>query len=253
MSETEDSTTAAEPLGSISGEAFGPGGEILPAPSGQFCGPVVGGSVGMCWSITETDQGNFDFDFPSDGTESGMYNFKWVHPEHDGTLFGLTRQMVSYELGEHLVVSDPFYVPRIASFVDIGTEGVHEVDMSSGLVVTVDASEAGTDWGFTTDYRAGGVRVPESDWPITEHEGQSVLALWAMVPFTGHAAEGSSYPFALNDSLGLGPGNTVNFYELEKDTGALLAAGTGTVAADGDSIEVDGGLHALTWLVVTAG
>ena len=71
-------------------------------------------------------------------------------------------------------------------------------------------------------------------------------------PFGAHPeAEEGRIPFVINDALGLDPDTAVNFYDIEKDTAFIVAAGSGSVSVDGLSITSEDGLHYMSQLIVT--
>jgi hypothetical protein len=240
-----ETTGLPEPIGTVSGTVMDATGAPYASPGGQLCGPVDDeGAVGACRAIMEEADGTWTIEL----FEEGDYNMKWVNPPEGDTHYSTVIELINVAAGDN-VVEQNYVIPQVGATVDLTDAAETEVDMGSGLMVTLDP--AVMDWAFL-DPIVGGVSVPMDDWRFTEHNGETVVAIWAFAPFGAHPeAEDGKIDFVINDALGLDPDTVVNFYDIDKDNAWIHPAGSGAVSADGTMITPDEGFHYMSQLIVT--
>ena len=143
-------------------------------------------------------------------------------------------------------------LPEVSAVTDLtGAMGETMVAIDGILTLTLDPALAQTP-DFTPPTEVGGLQVDPQFWRVTEVEGSPVIAAWAFNPFGVHALEGE-FGFTINGNLGLAAGDPVTIHYIEKVNGVIHEAGTGVVNAGATAIDitVTGGLHELSWLLVT--
>jgi hypothetical protein len=227
-------------------------GAPLPTPGVQLCGPIdAEGVVESCLPVTvDPDSGAFTVG----AIKVGLFALKCVHGPVDGRYF--TGQSFQLELveGDVLDFSTPaIVIPELADVTDLtGAMGPTDIVIDDVLTLNLDPSLAQTP-DFTAPSELGGVEVAAEFWRVSEVEGAPVIKAWSFTPFGTHATAGT-FDFTLAGNLGLGMGETVKVYAIQKDNGAIHEVATGTVNADATGIDLvvaGEGLHELAWLLVT--
>lgn len=116
-------------------------------------------------------------------------------------------------------------------------------------LLAVDPSALTLPAGVTSAYAAG-VRVAKPAFPSYDASGKTILAMWALNPFSAK----SSKPIAVtikNDGFGLAANAKLAMRAVDDTTGLLLAEIPMTVSSDAMTITTDsGGLDRLTWIVL---
>jgi hypothetical protein len=244
-----DGDTGVEPIGTITGVLLDMQSAPLPSPLLQFCGPIdPEGVVELCIPV------------PVDGTNGeftinvlypGLWSLKIVQGPVDNRYFTGQAFQLTFNEGDSLDYSTPpIVLPETDALTDL--MGPTPVDIDGVLSVTIDPAMAMSP-DFVPPTVFGGLAVPQEYWRVTEVEGSPVIAGWSFSPF-GIKSTMGGFEFAVNGNLGLAEGETVVFYEIEKDNGAIHEIATGTVNVGATAIDVvptGEGLHELTWLLVT--
>ena len=115
-------------------------------------------------------------------------------------------------------------------------------------LLAVDPSALTLPAGVTSAYAAG-VRVASPAFPTYDVSGKTVLAMWALNPFSAK----SSKPVAvtIKNGFGLAANAKLAMRAVDDTTGLLLAEIPMTVSSDASTITTDsGGLDRLTWIVL---
>jgi hypothetical protein len=115
-------------------------------------------------------------------------------------------------------------------------------------LLAVDPSALALPAGVTSAYAAG-VRVAKAAFPTYDTAGKTVVAMWALNPFSAK----SSKPVAvtIKNSFGLAANAKLAMRAVDDTTGLLLAEIPMTVSSDAMTITTDsGGLDRLTWIVL---
>jgi hypothetical protein len=248
-------TTGEETFATVAGQTLDQNGNPFAIANGQLCGPVSDeGMVALCYGISPSkgeilEDGTWLKAVPATGG-AGNYNLKWLPVTDGDRYFSGSAEMVTIAEGDELEISPVYTVVDVPTVTELSEGDVVDIDMGGGLTLTV-ANDA-LNYEFSEPF-VGGSPIASEFWRFTEHEGETVVAIWGMAPFSAHTAEGMpGMPFVLNDALGLDPGADVNFWELDKDTSFIHEVGPGTVSADGGSINSDALITHLSWLIVTA-
>lgn len=246
--ETDTEDTTAEPIATLTGTLVDAEGAPLPSPLLQLCGPIdENGVVELCIPVT-VDAGDGSFEI--NAMFAGLWSLKIVQAPGDGRFFTGQAFQLTVNEGDNIDLSPPIVLPEVASLTALG--GVTPVMIDEVLTVTIDPAKAMSP-DFVPPTEFGGLMVPEQHWRVTEVEGNPVLAGWSFSPF-GIKSTMGGFTFAIESSFGLAAGETVKFFEIEKDNGAIHQIATGTVNEDASAVDVvpmGDGLHELTWLLVT--
>ena len=115
-------------------------------------------------------------------------------------------------------------------------------------LLAVDPSALTLPAGVTSAYAAG-VRVAAPAFPSYDVSGKTVLAMWALNPFSAK----SSKPIAvtIKNGFGLAANAKLAMRAVDDTTGKLLTEIPMTVSSDALTITTDaGGLDRLTWIVL---
>lgn len=115
-------------------------------------------------------------------------------------------------------------------------------------LLAVDPSAITLPAGVTSAYAAG-VRVAKPAFPAYDASGKTILAMWALNPFSAK----STKPIAvtIKNGFGLAANAKLAMRAVDDTTGLLLAEIPMTVSSDATTITTDsGGLDRLTWLVL---
>jgi hypothetical protein len=256
---TEDATgdgtttdTGVEPLATVSGVVTDMQGAALGMAGIQLCGPIDDmGTVESCIPVQVDDASG---EFTVGATKLGLYALKCVHAPQDARYFtGQSFQLTLAEGDELDYSQPPIVIPETDTVTDLtGMSGTIDVEIDDVLTISIDPALAQTP-DFIAPTSIGGLQVDAEFWRVTEVEGAPVIAAWSFAPFGTHATEGS-FGFSIASNLGLGTGEAVNFYGVQKDNGVIHHVGTGTVNGDATAIDIVPtveGLHELAWLLVT--
>jgi hypothetical protein len=115
-------------------------------------------------------------------------------------------------------------------------------------LLAVDPAAIALPAGVTSAYAAG-VRVKAAAFPTYDAQGKTILAMWALNPFSAK----SSKPIAvtIKNGFGLAANAKLAMRAVDDTTGLLLAEIPMTVSSDALTITTDsGGLDRLTWIVL---
>jgi hypothetical protein len=210
-----DGDTDIEPVEpqSLTGTLIDPAGAPLGGWSVKFCNAVG------CRIDTSDPSGVFSYDDVS----LTPYSLEPVPPP-EGSDWATMNLPYTF---------DP-YEEKVLTFVQQELEGVvpltvapMEIELGDGLWVTVgldDLEEPALHDPATT---AGGVLVPQADWPTIDDVTGTVLAVWYTHPFDYVAPDG--LPVRIEGNLGLAEGATVDLLVGSYADFAWIDAGALTV------------------------
>jgi hypothetical protein len=186
--------------------------------------PLVGWNVKFCNSIgcryaTSDVSGVFGYD----NVALASYSLEPVAPEGAG--YATMNLPMTFDENEvktldlvALKLEDTTLIPPSPTEIELGT----------GLWVTIGAGDLEPPDAFhPAASTAGGVRVPEADWPPIDDVTGTVLAVWYTHPFDYDAEMG--LPVRISETLGLGEGEQVRLLIGSYSDFAWLDAGTLTV------------------------
>jgi hypothetical protein len=235
--------TPPPPAIQVCGSAADDAGNIILVPGVQFCGPVIDGTAEQCVVASVDEEGNFCVG----DDDPGDWNMKIVPPPTDDTTYSGAAILYSLADGEYVDEPEPYVITRVGEVTQLA-DGSNPVVIDDSLTVTIDSTTA--DFGLGVDPQLGGAAVAEEHWLDLAPAGEHIVAHWTFFPFGVKATEGE-ITLTLTSALGLTPGTTVTLHEMDKEIAAVTEAATGTVNAGGDGIDLDGGVHELSWIIVT--
>jgi len=235
--------SAPPPAIQVCGTAVDDGGSVILVPGVQFCGPIVNGTAEKC-VVAHADENGY---FCASDNEPGDWNLKIIPPPDGDTYYSGAAILYSLEDGDYVDEEDPFVITRVSTVTQLA-DGSNDVVIDDALTVTIDSTTA--DFGLGIDPQLGGAAVAEEHWLDLAPVGEQIVAHWAFYPF-GVKTEEGEFALTITSALGLDPGASVNVYEMDKEIAAVSHAATGTVNAGGDGIDLDGGVHKLSWIIVT--
>jgi hypothetical protein len=142
----------------------------------------------------------------------------------------------------------PLVLPRVGPGSPV-PPGAHTLSVDAALSLMLDGGALSLPAGGPVS-RLAGVRVPQVLYPNFCVPSARVVAMWAFSP-TG-VTSASPIGVRLSESLGLLPGATVSFIEIDPGTGRPEVAASGAVSQDGKLIQtaMGAGLRRLSWLLV---
>ena len=249
------------PAASVPGpDDAGPGAPDLTATGGRIAGTVIdlaqkgfaGVSVKLCATscreVTTDSAGRFEIA----DVAAASYGLHVELPGAAATDYGKVVVPIYYFDPRVAPVQTvaPIVLPRAGQPVNL-VAGKQTVAIDATLSLNLDADALTLPPGAGPP-RLAGIRVPAAIYPdfcLPSGDGR-ILAEWALAPFGAM----SSMPIAIHiaDGFGLASGSSVVLSSIDPDFGRPERIGTGTVAADGASIN---GLTTtgprLTWLVVS--
>lgn len=221
-------------------------GAALENPGMQFCGPVVDGATELCLQPIFDDAGGFCV-FP---TDPGRWNLKAVPGPDGDRYFGGSAELISVVEGASVDLESPIVLTQVGSLVAV-PEGEGEVVMDESLTLSL-PSGLHLPSGTGSEFGVGAVDALHFNSDAVP-EGETVVAQWTFFPFGMSALEGEQVGLTINTSFDLGPGTSVNVYEMDKEIAEVTLATSGSVNGDGTGIELEGGVHKLSWILVTTG
>lgn len=141
----------------------------------------------------------------------------------------------------------PLVLPRVATQRPI-TPDVQTLAVDGALSLTLDGRALSLQQGGAVA-ALGGVRIPSDLFPNFCVPSARVLAMWAFAPT--YVQSRRPVGVQLTDVLGLAPGATVDFIDIDPAEGRPLIVASGTVAQDGKTIATSQGLgpNRLGWLL----
>jgi hypothetical protein len=235
--------TPPPPAVRVCGSAVDDAGAVILQPGIQFCGPIVDGVAEQCVLASLDDEGNFCVV----DDEPGDWNLKVVPPPVDPTIYSGAAILFSLADGDWVDLPEPVVVTRVGEITML-EDGSNDVVIDDSLTVTLDP--ASINFGLGVDPQLAGAAVAEEHWLDLAPAGEHIVAHWTFYPF-GVKAEEGEMTLTITSALGLDPGTAVTVHEMDKEIAALTEAATGTVNAGGDGIDLDGGVHELSWIIVT--
>ncbi|MCB9766147.1 MAG: carboxypeptidase regulatory-like domain-containing protein [Alphaproteobacteria bacterium] len=211
--------------------------------------PVAGAQVQLCWKVCRQEISGSDGGFSFSAAEPWTHALK-IYPE--GWVGGSTAvfmlPMTLAAGGNSIDV----VLPEFTAWATIPASTPAELDLD-GLLVTTSLAELDLGFGVDTD-QAGGVHVPESDWPadwmLPAEATGTVVGAWYTHPY-GAIAEGGM-PTRVVD-----PGGDATSYQLWEafwhvETCEVVWENAGSLTANGDHLEGDAALHEFTTVLLLA-
>lgn len=216
---TNDSATTEDPDADLSAQLQG----LVTGPSG----PLANANIRFCrgaecrYFTTEAD-GTYAF---SDVLVA-WHSLEIVPPPGSGLATAFAALEFQTDQSRTVDIS----IPALDSPQALGAR--KELELGSGLLVTVGADDLEPPLFVDPATEAAGVQVPEAQWPPIDRPGE-VLALWYTVPFDHTAVPAEGLPVRIENQWDLPKGQTYQIWVASYRDSAWLDAGTLTVGADG--------------------
>jgi len=230
-----DTSTVDEPTPThmASGRVLDSTGAPWPSARMQICATI-------CYAFTAGSDGTFSANIGKADT----YAVDATSAASDGR--SASRTVYSHLIDSDVALGD-IVVQETGAGQALGSTKDVAIDADLTLLA-VDPSALALPAGVTSAYAAG-VRVKAPAFPTYDASGKTILAMWALNPFSAK----SSKPVAvtIKNGFGLAANAKLAMRAVDDTTGLLLAEIPMTVSSDATTITTDsGGLDRLTWIVL---
>ncbi len=185
--------------------------------------PLVGWNVKFCNSIgCRIDESDANGAFEYLDVVILPYSLEPVPPEGSG--FATMNFPYTFDPNEEKVVT---LVQQPLGPLATLTAAAAEIEMGAGLWVTIGSGDLEPPALYDPATTAGGVSVPQADWPTIDDVTGTVLAVWYLHPYNYAAPNG--LPVRIAGDLGLAEGAMVDLLVGSYSDFAWLEAGSLTV------------------------
>jgi hypothetical protein len=231
---SETSVDELPPAHIATGRVIDASGAPWPNARMQICASI-------CYAFTAGADGTFS----SAIGKTDTYAVDATSAANDGRT--ASRTVYSRVIDQDVALGD-IVVQETGTGISLSSAAIDVAVDADLTLLAVDPTALALPAGVTSAYAAG-VRVKAPAFPAYDVSGKTILAMWALNPFSAK----SSKPIAvtIKNGFGIAANAKLAMRAVDDTTGLLLAEIPMTVSSDATTITTDsGGLDRLTWIVL---